>query len=210
MKFREFEWSDLETCARVAAQAWPVREHVMKGDDGWRLMKPYIKIGVEWSNWTCVVCDDSGEVLGLVFGDIRGLEGSRSIRRVVMSETEAFSVFALGTYGRAETPVPLLWSFVMTELKLLIGRPQADAEIMLLVLDERFRGKGIGKQLVDRFVNAAKNAGAKRVSVYTDDQASNWRFYERYGFRKASVFHDNWSSFWEGHSSNGIRFVLEL
>jgi len=210
LMFREFEWGDLEQCSRVAAQAWPAQEHVTKDSEGWRLMEPYVTIGVEWSNWTCVAHDDSGAVIGLVFGDIRGLPGSRSIRRVFVAEAKAFTDFTLGKYGKAETLVPFLWNFIMTELKLLIGRPEADAEIMLLVLDEKHRGKGIGREMVDRFVNAARKAGAKKVSVYTDDQASNWRFYERYGFRKGRVFHDNWSSFWEGHASNGIRFELKL
>jgi GNAT superfamily N-acetyltransferase len=208
--FREFEPSDIERCTRLAAQAWPVREHISRGGEGWRIFEPYVRIGLDWSNWTCVACDDSGEVVGLVFGEIRGLDGSRSISGVVRSEIRAFGGTAVGRYGKMERMLPALWNFMMTEMKLLVGRPEADAEIMLLLLDESYRGKGIGRDLVDRFADAARKAGSKRMSVYTDDQASNWRFYERYGFKRASQFYDNWSSYFEGRACTGIRFVVEL
>lgn len=208
--FREFRREDLEQCARLAAQAWPVRGHISRDRESWRVFEPYVGIGLAWSNWTCVMCDDEGRVNGLVFGDIRGLERSSSIRRMIRSELVACTGVALGRFGRVERLVPLLWNFIMTELKLLVGRPEADAEIMLLLLDEEYRGRGIGRELVDRFARAAKESGAKRMSVYTDDQASNWGFYERYGFKRASVFYDNWSSYFEGHASKGIRFEMDI
>jgi len=210
MLYREFVPEDLEQCVRLAAQAWPVREHISKEKDSWRVFEPYVGIGRAWSNWTCVACLDSGEVIGLVFGDIRGVSDSSSIRRMVRSEAAAFGGIAIGRFGRLERTVPLIWNFMMTELKLIVNRPEADAEIMLLLLDEKYRGKGIGRELVDRFASAARGHGAKKMSVYTDDQASNWRFYESYGFARARLFYDNWSSYFEGKPSTGIRYVMGL
>jgi ribosomal protein S18 acetylase RimI-like enzyme len=208
--FREFEPDDLDRCSKLAAQAWPVPEHITTDEDGWRIFEPYVRIGHEWSNWTCMVCTDSGDLIGLIFGDIRGIEGSRSISKMVRSELRACTGIVLGRYCKVHGMPRLLWNFIMTEMKLIIGRPEADAEIMLLVLDEPHRGKGIGRELVDRFARAAKAADAKRMSVYTDNQASNWRFYEKYGFTRASTFYDNWSSYFEGHRSMGIRFEKHL
>lgn len=208
--FRDFEPKDLDHCSRLAAQAWPVPEHITTEEDSWRIFEPYVLIGREWSNWTCVACADSGDPIGLIFGDIRGIEGSRSISRVVRSELRACTGIVIGKYGKVRGMPWLLWNFIMTEMKLIIGRPEADAEIMLLVLDERHRGKGIGRELVDRFARAAKAADAKRMGVYTDNQSSNWRFYEKYGFTKASTFYDNWSSYFAGHRSMGIRFEKHL
>ncbi len=210
MLFRKFEPKDLEQCSKLAAQAWPVPEHITTAEDGWRFFEPYVRIGYDWSNWTCVACGPSGEVIGLIFGEIRGIEGSRNISKMVRSELRACTGIALGRYGKVRDMTRLIWNFIMTEMKLIVGRPDADAEIMLLILDEQQRGKGIGRELVDRFAKVAKAADAKRMSVYTDDQASNWRFYERYGFTKASVFYDNWSSYFEGHHSMGIRFEKYL
>ena len=210
MIYREFQPSDIVRITQLASQAWPVQEHLSADEGRWRVMEPYIRIGLDWSNWTCVVCSDSGEVLGCVFGDIRGLKGSSSIHRVVRSEVRALAGTLVGRYGRFERLHSMLWNFLMTEAKLIVGRADSDSEIMLLILDERFRGKGIGKELVDRFAKAARDAGAKKMSVYTDDQASNWKFYERYGFRRAYQFYDNWSSYYGGRHSNGIRYVMDL
>jgi GNAT superfamily N-acetyltransferase len=208
--FREYRPEDLELCTRLAAQAWPVGKHITKEDRSWRVLEPYVGIGIAWSNWSCVACLDDGEAMGFIFGDIRGLEGSRNIRRTVESEIAAFSGAALGRYGKLENLGPLLWNFMMTELKLLVNRSFADAEIMFLVLDERHRGKGIGKELVERFAKVAREAGSKRMSVYTDEEASNWRFYERYGFKRAGQFYDNWSSYFGRCPCTGIRYVVDL
>lgn len=208
--FRKYTSNDLSRCAQLAAEAWPVKDHISGGSERWRIMEAYIEIASSWSNWTDVACLDSGELVGLIFGEVRGRNADRFPTRIISSELSASAKFVLGRYGRIERLPSVLWNFLMTEMKLLVNRPDADAEIMLFLVDSRYRGKGIGSVLMDRFIMAAKEDGSTRMSVYADDQTSNWRFYENYGFERASIFYDNWSSYFNRTRSMGIRLVLDL
>jgi GNAT superfamily N-acetyltransferase len=208
--FREYASNDLHRCAQLAAEAWPVKDHISGGPGRWRVMVPYIDIASSWSNWTSVACLDSGELVGLMFGEVRGRNAEVFPTRIVSSELRACAKFVLGKYGSIERLPAVLWNFLMTEMKLLVNRPEADAEIMLFLVDSKHRGKGIGSVLMDKFVGVARQMGSTRISVYADDQASNWRFYENYGFERAGVFYDNWSSYFNMNRSMGIRLVLNL
>jgi len=178
--------------------------------DKTRILEPYVEIAAAWSNWTNIACLDSGEMIGVIFGDTRAKDSIGAGRRLIVSEFRACAKIVLGRYGKVRRLPTLLWNFMMTEMKLLVNRPEADAEIMLLLVDSKQRGKGIGRTLVDRFVNNAMDSGSKRVSVYADDIASNWHFYESYGFKRAGSFFDNWSTYYNGDRSMGIRFILDL
>ena len=187
-----------------------MKEHIAQELDKTRIMEPYVEIAAAWSNWTDIACLDSGEMIGVIFGDTRAKDSRGAGRRLMASEIRACAKIVLGRYGEVKRLPTLLWNFMMTEMKLLINRPETDAEIMLLLVDSRQRGKGIGRTLVDRFVNNALEAGSKRMSVYADDLASNWHFYESYGFKRAGLFFDNWSTYYNGERSMGIRFILDL
>jgi hypothetical protein len=39
---------------------------------------------------------------------------------------------------------------------------------------------------------------------------SDWRFYERRGFKRVRTFHDNITSRYSGSDANGIIFTLDL
>ena len=210
LHFREYTSNDLVRCAKLAAEAWPVKDHISGGSERWRIMEAYVEIAVSWSNWTDVACLDSGELVGLMFGEIRGRHVKGFPTRIVYSEMNAGAKLVLGRYGRIKRLPTVLWNFLMVEMKLLVNRPYADAEVMLFLVDSKYRGKGIGSLLMDRFVDVAKQKGSTRISVYADDQASNWRFYENYGFERAGVFYDNWSSYFNRTRSMGIRLVLDL
>lgn len=200
---------------RLAAQAWPVWEYLTSEAEKWRFMGPYIDIASEWSNRREVACDGSGKVIGLLFGEVRGRDrrgrkGKGVGWKIMSSEVRVHARFILGRYGRIENLPGVLRNFMTTELKLIINRPEADAEVNLFLVDSEHRGRGIGRMLMDRFVDAARRAGATRVSVYADDHASNWAFYEKYGFKRVGVFYDNWSSYYNRTPSHGIRLSLDL
>jgi GNAT superfamily N-acetyltransferase len=80
----------------------------------------------------------------------------------------------------------------------------------LLVVDDKFRGIGIGRQLLERHLEHARMKGVGVISVYTTDPGCNWGFYEAYGFKKAVEFDDDIGSYLEGVRSKGLIFTLDL
>jgi ribosomal protein S18 acetylase RimI-like enzyme len=117
--------------------------------------------------------------------------------------------FLFGIHGQDISPV-VLWHFFVTEFKVLVNMPRSDAEVNLIIVDSKHQGKGLGKKLMDRFMKAARDSGCRLVTLYTDDQASNWRFYEAIGFRKVATFHDGLTSYFVERDAKGIVYVLDV
>ena len=53
-----------------------------------------------------------------------------------------------------------------------------DGEVSILIVDKNFRGKGIGKKLLLKIFELAKNDNMKNLQILTDE-SSNFKFYER-------------------------------
>jgi ribosomal protein S18 acetylase RimI-like enzyme len=207
--FRKYEPADLRRCAELAEQAWPVRDKMGEEPDGTPVFEPWIESSSYSSTWT-ELASISGEVIGFLFGTIDKQKPKGINFGGISDQLWMVGRFLSGGHGRFRMSFSTMIGFMFTEFKLAVNRPKADAEIVLLIVDSRFRGKGIGKALVDRFVKAAKDAGSYAIALYTDDKSSNWRFYEVYGFRKVTTFYDNISTYFVGEPANAIYYVLDL
>lgn len=58
-----------------------------------------------------------------------------------------------------------------------------DGEISILIVDEKYRGKKIGKKLLLDVFELAKNDNIKRLKILTDESC-NYKFYENLGCKK--------------------------
>ena len=58
----------------------------------------------------------------------------------------------------------------------------------LLYIDEAYRGKGFGSQMMSEWEQAMKSRGYKYVMTSTQADETAWRFYEKLGYRKVGGF----------------------
>lgn len=58
-----------------------------------------------------------------------------------------------------------------------------DGEISILIINNDYRGKGIGKKMILEIFEKAKNSGMKNIQILTDE-SSNYKFYEHLGCKK--------------------------
>ena len=172
-------------------------------------MEGYVESSLMWSNWSEVACIDDS-VVGFLFGRIDKTMRDKSHARSVYLETKMLSRWILRNPIELFRSFGLMWNVWITELKLAGHKPPSDAEIELLIVDSKHRGKGIGRSLVGRFLAAAREAGAGVVTVYTEDLQSDYQFYERYGFTKVATFHDDVTSYFANKDSTAIVFALDL
>lgn len=58
-----------------------------------------------------------------------------------------------------------------------------DGEISLLIVDKNYRGKGIGKKMINKIFEYAKKDNMKNIEILTDESC-NFKFYENCGCKK--------------------------
>lgn len=207
--FRNYSTADLVSCGNLAREAWPLPPGIAVGVRTGDMLGGWIRSIVATATWAEVAEDEHG-VIGMLFGNVDGQPVLEKQRTPIGIELRMMLRVISGSFGNIFRAIRLMAAFMTTELKLMLYDPRADAEITMLVVGEAHRGKGLGKELVDRFVAAARKQGAKSLSLYTDDQTSNWRFYEALGFKQVAKFYDNGSSWYSGKRANGLIYRLDV
>lgn len=209
VSFRRYAPGDVPTCARLAKEAWPAHEDVARGHSEQTGMEGYMEYSLGVSNYTDIATMQDG-MAGFLFGRIDGYPGKPVQRRPMLGELPSTVRSSLGHGSTMKSVLGFLWSLVLTDLKLVLRTPRSDAAIEMFIVDSKHRGRGIGGELIERFLKAARDSGARLVTVYTDDRMSNWQFYERRGFRRVGTFYDNITSHYSGAHARGIIYALNL
>ena len=209
LTFRSCSSEDLETCSKLAEDAWPMSPRLGQRALAPREMQAWVHLSLLWSDWAELACE-SQEVVGLLFGKIFKHKKDRPTASWVFTNLMLFARFILGRYGGPPRNLRFLWNFLLTETKVAINQPRADAEIVLLIVHSSRQKEGIGKVLLDRFISAARQGAQITVRVYSGGLSNEWRFYERYGFKRVGIFYDNLASYFASRYTNGFFYLLTL
>lgn len=209
VSFRRYALGDIPACARLAREAWPAGPTLGSGDLELAGMEGYMQHSLDSSNWADIACTDEG-VVGFLFGRIDGYLGAAAPRRSPLGEVPSLMRSVLGHDRAGPRLLSFVWSLALTEFKLKLNMPKSDASVEMFIVGSPIRGMGVGSELLDRFLSAAREAGSSLVTVYTDDKVSDWQFYEKRGFRRVGTFHDNITSHYSGVDARGIIFALDL
>lgn len=207
--FRKYAPGDIPACARLAREAWPARPSILPKEDEDTGMEGYMEYSLSASNYADVACTPEGMV-GFLFGRIDGHGEEIRVSGPDTGETKSKTRTSLRDWLFAIRHLRFLWSVLLTDLKLMLYMPRSDAAIEMFIVASEHRGKGVGTALLQRYLDAARGAGTKLVTVYTDDRMSDWRFYERNGFTRVKTFKDNITSHYSGSYARGIIYVLTL
>jgi len=201
--YRPYVDSDLDRCAELAVDAWPIVSAV--AEDTHSLMKAYVKSSLLFSDYTELCCVGD-EVVGLLFGLTHKKLPPFKTR---LELNRLFWGFVAGRYGPSKRRFRLLATFALTLLKVEVICRRLDCEVELFVVDAAYRGQGLGRALLDRFVDHLRDQNKRTLYLYTN-MVSNWRFYEKYGFIKYRDFYDNQLSFLRGTKTQGYIYSYQL
>lgn len=123
--------------------------------------------------------------------EIRPFHGDRDGLRHLFALAEDSVVQLDGYLGLGEVIVAVDGDAAIGHLQLVAGRSEDELEIKNMGVVEARRGQGIGAALVARAVETAADVGASRLRVSTASaDTGNLRFYQRQGFRMASITPD--------------------
>lgn len=201
ISFREYGPPDSQKFLDIMSSTWP------------KLTLSIHKCSVDWYEAAATlkeVAVVSDRVVGIFFGRIDGDETSLSRLRMTLRKTAVLLKLLFGLYGRLPNRFVHIKQAIVSDRKIAESCSEADGEVTFFAVDESYRRKGIGKALMDRFVDYAKNKGVKRLAVYTTDPGSDWPFYERYGFRRCGSFKDDFMSFACGEDVSALIYVLDI
>ena len=209
MRFRRFHHNDLPRCSEISIGAWPEIATFAKKEEMSRTMRSYIdfcQVSATWKETACV----SDQIVGFLFGRIDCELGMIGRLRTSFGHGAVYLKLLLGLYGHVSHRLTIIRSALADDKNIAANSPDADGEVTFFVVDSAFRGRGIGKALMDRFLQHAKIEGARRMTVYTTDPGCNWGFYERYGFKLHASFHDNFTSFARKEEVKALIFAVDL
>jgi len=209
LTFRRYNIKDLHRCGELIEDAWLVEIRSFFGKDKLKGRETYVKLSLLESNWMELACD-SQKIVGLLFGSINKPHSIVEFIKILFSSLAFIAQAVLGGSKKSLRLHKFLYNLLLEEIKIKINRPASNTEIELFIVDSRYRGRGIGRLLLDRFINAARNANIRIITVFTEDKACNWQFYEKYGFKKAATFYSNFTSYLIEESATGIIYTLEL
>ena len=208
LTFRPYSPDDLDACAQIAADAWPTASTLAAEGDFLRLMHGYVELGRLPSTRPEVACL-SDRVVGFLFARIDSEVSATHYLRVLLSCAAIGTRGLLGRYGRISQPIGLLRDGIATGARVRRHMPEADAIVELFVVSAEHRGQGIGKALMDRLVDVARDRGVRRIALHSDE-LSSWGFYEKYGFQRVATFDEVISSRLTGESKKGFIYVMDL
>jgi ribosomal protein S18 acetylase RimI-like enzyme len=209
ISFRRYEPGDISACARLAEDAWPPAPGIVSKEQETSGMRGYIEYSVSLANWADMACTSEG-VVGFLFGRIDNYPDAPLPKRSPLGELPTFIRSFFIENRVTPKSIVFTWSLFLTELKARLRTPKSDASIEMFIVSSRHREKGVGSELIDRFLRAARESGSSLVTVVTDNMMSNWQFYEKRGFNRVGTFHDNITSHYSGLDSTGIIFALDL
>lgn len=206
LSFRPFQKDDIPECAQFAADAWPVASAMVPEQDVVKLMHAYVELCRLPSNRLEAACI-SGQIAGILFGRFNAEYTMAHELRALFSYLSLGMRAIAGKYGKLSKPLIVLRKSIATSAQVRKHMPKSDAVVEWFVVDAKHRGKGIGRALMDRFVNAAQGKGAQTIALHTD-QLSTWQFYERYGFTRLSTFTEIFSSYLKSKDVKGFVYTL--
>ena len=194
LSFRAYGVEDLERCTQLSTSAWRGLFSFAGEEGEANLMRFSVEFYTATATWQEVACI-SGNVVGLLFGKVDSDLPSFAAIRTFLADSRVYLKLLAGSYGKIPKRTKVMRLGISDDRNIRANSPVADGEVTFLVVDESYRGMGIGRQLMDRFVAHARSKNAKKITVNTTDPICNWEFYEQYGFKRFSSFRDGLSSY---------------
>ncbi|MCL0065484.1 GNAT family N-acetyltransferase [Dehalococcoidia bacterium] len=210
--FRRCERADFPACASIGEAAFASDAHAFaRKIKGLRLPCIYAaaaEVSDAGSTYSELAIID-GEVAGFLFGRIERHFTLIDKCRLVKRYLPLLWRFLLGQFGPRQKLLQLLGPLASEEQELRRNVPPSEGRIEYFAVSPEYQGRGVGRSIMDRFVQYAERYGVRAVSVFTGETVSFW-FYERYGFQRWAEFDSPFGSYLHGKPIKGFSYRLAL
>lgn len=196
-------------CTQVAALHAAALPHGFFVDLGTRFLKRYHATFVRSPHATAWVAVDDGRVVGFLVGVLHpGMHGRSVLRRSGLRLAVAgaaalllrprllphFLRTRLITYAR-KIAAHMRRARRPTDATAPVSPRVLPAVLSHVAVDQRFRGRGLGQQLVHRFEEQVRFAGRHEVILASHENGDADAFYQRLGYQPAGDPVDGWRQY---------------
>ena len=209
--FRSCDRADYPACARISAAAFAlVADSLDRKLNGApvEIYEAMVEVCDRLSTYSELAIIE-GEVAGFIFGRIERHFTLIDKCCLVKKYLTLLGRFLLGRYGSRQKLVRLVGPLLREGQELRRNIPPSEGWIEYFAVSPKYQGQGVGRKLMDRFVQHAARWGVQALSVFTDETASFW-FYERYGFQRWAEFNSPLGSYLHGKPIKGFSYRLPL
>lgn len=174
-----------DECISIISEVWPLTgSGLIKKEHEWDLTRLDFEIKMLNSNHLEIVLID-GKVSGILFGRI-SMKLLNRINSLIHTALKLL-FFLLGFYGKNQKRLHLLKEFIKDNNKLKKYYNLNNHEVTLFVMNPSFKGQGIGKVLMNNYIDKVKTQNSQPIYLYTNEDCT-WQFYEKYGFERIVNF----------------------
>lgn len=179
IKYVEMTKKDHKDIKRLITEAWfseyPFKEKYIN-----LYASGYLNMYLAESDYK-MVAKVNDKVVGFIFGNIK----KAPFKQRFISKLKLFFyfIYMLFSYpGRRGIKITLITNKVNNKL-LKPFKKTLKNELILFIVDEKYRNHGIGSTLEKMYTQALKEKGIKNVYLFTDTY-SNYSYYEHRGYER--------------------------
>ena len=182
-KFMKTQKKHLDRAAEMMSHVWDFNKHFLNVRKPNKLFKLILKYYLIESDYTEVVLNEDERVQGYLFGGPTKLSYIKGLRQAALLLS-----FLRGDLGNRRKALKVIMGFQSDLGILMRNKDYFDNEVKLFFIDEKAKGLGLEKELMDRYVRHCRGNNNKDIVLMTDS-GSGRRFYDQYGFRKLKQAH---------------------
>ena len=178
--FREVNKNDYSDLKTLINDAWHFEKYINDPNSVEHMLNANMHLALSAQNYT-QAAELNGKVVGFIYGRVDG----RRIPPKNLAHLPHILFHGACLLLKSHRERKLIRGFlnlVRVYIKLHKNtRTEYDGELVFFVVSSKCRGKGIGKQLLNNYLDYCRQNSVKNIYVYTDTNC-NYNFYDFNGF----------------------------
>ncbi|MEZ8194291.1 GNAT family N-acetyltransferase [Vibrio cortegadensis] len=211
-RFVPYAKKHFTSCVDLIMSTWNFHSSFMDVPCNRVIYEYYLKTCLNWNHHHDVVVDEHEQVIGVLFGskeETSFIEELKFSRKDRLNNKWKNNKIQRGDFGNKEVARKELSRFTMNDA---LGEEDASlfgGEVNLFIVSQIFRGQGLGRQLMDRYIDFCQSNNLKSVFLWTDEDC-NHSFYSRYWFSLYRRFNTYTHYEVKSPTENGMIFSLQV
>ena len=185
--FVRYNKAYLHDATKMMGKTWEFDKCFKNLKDKDIIYSTLFKISYADSNYCDMTISENGDLMGFLIG-------GETTEKINFSQVKLMcSIFwnvLIGKFGSWK----IVYDFAKKGFKdlapLMESQKEYDNEIKLFFVAEKSRGTGLGKTLMNRYVEHCRINNIKSIILITDE-GCNYGFYEYYGYERVNQIHSS-------------------